>query len=89
MIFTVPGPILKGSTTLDGGEHLPSDAERERLFGQRDHLKQFGADLFEFLRDLDSVDFTESVAIPEQLVSAHRAGERVMLAQKRGTPESH
>ncbi len=47
MVFTLPG-ISKTTTTVQGGEHLPSDEERLRLHGQSDHYKSFGYDLIEW-----------------------------------------
>jgi phosphoglycolate phosphatase len=55
-IFSVPGP--KGSMlTVEGGEHLASDAERLAKFGQGDHFKMFGHDLPGFLAELPGGSF--------------------------------
>jgi len=51
LIFSVPGPKMS-VLTVEGGEHLASDAERLRVFGQADHLKLFGRDLPDFLAGL-------------------------------------
>jgi phosphoglycolate phosphatase len=47
MVFTLPG-ISRTATTVQGGEHLPSDEDRLRLHGQSDHYKSFGYDLIEW-----------------------------------------
>jgi SAM-dependent methyltransferase len=47
MVFTLPG-ISRTATTVQGGEHLPSDKDRLRLHGQSDHYKSFGYDLIEW-----------------------------------------
>jgi len=47
MVFTMPGISIK-STTVQGGEHLPSDKDRLLLHGQSDHFKSFGNDLIEW-----------------------------------------
>ncbi|MCG6859301.1 MAG: class I SAM-dependent methyltransferase [Salaquimonas sp.] len=52
MIFSIPGPYRDGPT-VEGGEHLPSDAERLEKFLQEDHFRLFGNDLEPFLRDLE------------------------------------
>lgn len=45
MIFTFPYSVaFSPSTTLEGGEHLDSDEERIRVFGQHDHVRKFGLD---------------------------------------------
>ena len=80
MIYSVPGPIRAGSLTEDGGEHFESDTERTQRFGQRDHYKRFGADLFDYLRRVS--DFNESATISREVLTKHRAGERVMVARK-------
>ena len=51
MIFSVPGPY-KGQSTVEGGEHLASDAERLAKFKQEDHFKLFGDDFVDTLDDL-------------------------------------
>jgi SAM-dependent methyltransferase len=55
-VFSVPGPKM-GMDTIEGGEHLGSDEERLRLFGQIDHFKQFGRDLPAFLAELPGGEF--------------------------------
>ncbi len=47
MVFTLPG-VSRVSETVQGGENLPSDAERMSLHGQSDHYKSFGYDLIEW-----------------------------------------
>jgi len=79
MIFSVPGPIREGTKTIDGGEKLISDAERVRLFGQKDHYKKFGYDLIEFLSGLNGTNFKPMVEIPADVRHRHSAGERVMV----------
>jgi len=54
MIFSIPGPYV-GQRTVEGGEHLFSDAERLEKFLQGDHFKLIGEDLFETLEDRKSV----------------------------------
>ncbi|MFD0918005.1 class I SAM-dependent methyltransferase [Pseudahrensia aquimaris] len=43
MIFSIPGPYLDRET-IEGGEHLSSDAERLEAFLQEDHFKLIGSD---------------------------------------------
>lgn len=47
MVFTLPD-VSRTSKTVQGGEFLPSDADRLRLHGQSDHYKSFGYDLIEW-----------------------------------------
>lgn len=82
MIFSVPGPIRPGSVTEDGGEYFATDEERTRRFGQRDHFKQFGADLLDYLNGHDKIHFRQA-SVPLEVIRLHRAGERVLIAQKR------
>ncbi len=56
-IFSVPGPHLDTATTVEGGEHLPDDAERVRRFGQADHVRRFGRDLPEYMQSLPNGRF--------------------------------
>lgn len=49
MIFSVPGPYMDRKTE-EGGEDLPSDAERLARFRQEDHFKLFGSDFVDHLR---------------------------------------
>jgi len=51
MIFSVPGPYA-GMPTREGGELLPTDADRLEQFLQEDHFKVFGDDFVEYVRDL-------------------------------------
>lgn len=45
MIFTFPySPTWSPDETIEGGEHLESDAERLSVFGQSDHVRKFGLD---------------------------------------------
>ncbi len=46
LIFSIPGPD-KGIETREGGEHLPTDEDRVREFGLRDHFKAFGDDFWD------------------------------------------
>jgi len=57
MIFSVPGPTTN-RVTIEGGEHLSSDAERLAKFGQRDHLKLFGQDLAQYMASIPGGDFS-------------------------------
>jgi phosphoglycolate phosphatase len=57
MIFSVPGPYMDRDT-VEGGEHLASDAERLEKFLQEDHFKLFGND---FVRHLGSIPGTRLV----------------------------
>lgn len=52
MAFTIPevGIARKRTQTVEGGEHLASDADRLREHGQGDHIRTFGLDLLEYLR---------------------------------------
>ncbi|MEC9342750.1 MAG: methyltransferase domain-containing protein [Pseudomonadota bacterium] len=51
MIFSVPGPY-HDRPTVEGGEHLASDAERLEKFLQEDHLRLFGDDLAPYLAEI-------------------------------------
>ena len=53
MIFSIPGPYI-GQPTIEGGEHLGSDAERLEQFLQEDHFKLIGDGFFETLDALPS-----------------------------------
>ena len=65
MIFSMPGPY-PGNPTVEGGEHLASDAERIARFGQWDHLKIFGDDFIPFLRDLKTVELIDDGVTDER-----------------------
>jgi phosphoglycolate phosphatase len=56
-IFSVPGPDARNDT-VEGGEHMASDAERLAAFGQEDHVRQFGKDLPEALEALPNGQFS-------------------------------
>ena len=68
-IFSVPGPQVDAPITIEGGEHLPDDAERVRKFGQADHVRRFGRDLLEFMESLPNGRFTK-----DDLTDRDRAG---------------
>lgn len=57
MIFSVPGPTTN-RITIEGGEHLSSDAERLAKFGQHDHFKLFGQDLAQHMASIPGGDFS-------------------------------
>lgn len=67
MIFCVPGPYMDRNT-VEGGEHLASDAERLERFLQEDHFKLFGLD---FVEGLSALPFAERV--PDGLTDERRA----------------
>jgi len=67
MIFSIPGPYV-GQRTVEGGEHLFSDAERLEKFLQGDHFKLIGEDLFETLDKLPG-----GQRIEEGVTNARRA----------------
>jgi hypothetical protein len=67
MIFTVPMSKLSGPNTIEGGEHL-TDEERQRRFGQHDHVKSFGIDFLDYCKTLPGTFTTFNV-------SAERAAE--------------
>lgn len=46
MIFSFPGPY-NDIDTKEGGEFLPSDADRAREFGVPEHIKIFGDDFYD------------------------------------------
>lgn len=50
MIFTIPF-VNRNTNTIEGGEVLPSDADRINIHGQKDHYKTFGNDLLEYLEN--------------------------------------
>lgn len=52
MVFTIPEyKITRGvRQTIEFGENLPTDQDRLREHGQRDHYKTFGTDLIEYLQ---------------------------------------
>jgi len=52
MIFSVPGPY-RDRPTVEGGEHLASDAERLEKFLQEDHVRLFGSDFLPFLQAIE------------------------------------
>ena len=64
MIFSVPGPYLDRQS-VEGGEHLASDAERLENFLQEDHYKMLGADFVEFLRNMEGGELLFDGITPE------------------------
>ena len=68
MVFSIPGPYL-GQPTIEGGEHLASDAERLETFLQEDHFKLIGDD---FPEKLDALPGGQRV---EERVSDTRRAE--------------
>lgn len=64
MIFSVPGPYLD-RPSVEGGEHLASDAERLENFLQEDHYKMLGADFVEFLRNMEGGELHFDGITPE------------------------
>jgi phosphoglycolate phosphatase len=71
MVFTVPGPY-QGHDTIEGGEHLPSDAERLEKFLQEDHFKLFGRDFAEGLYHVAGAQL-----LPDAVTDAMRAEVQV------------
>ena len=57
MIFSLPGPKMS-ALTVEGGEHLETDAERLAQFGQEDHFKAFGRDLIEKMEEAPGMSFS-------------------------------
>jgi phosphoglycolate phosphatase len=50
LVFTFPDLFYRfGLNSVEGGEFLPSDVQRIRLFGQCDHLKWLGVDFVSYL----------------------------------------
>jgi len=70
MVFTLPG-ISRTAMTVQGGEHLPSDEDRLRLYGQSDHYKSFGYDLLEWFNSAKGCFWP--MDIPADVRSALRA----------------
>ncbi|MFK5977644.1 MAG: methyltransferase domain-containing protein [Rhizobiaceae bacterium] len=64
MIFSVPGPYLDRQS-VEGGEHLASDAERLEKFLQEDHYKMLGADFVDFLRGMEGGALISDGITPE------------------------
>jgi len=79
MIFTIPF-INFSDMTIEGGENLPSDAERLRIHGQGDHYKTFGKDLLDYFNEFDgafsqasvSFDVRHSIGAPNDVVYVFR-----------------
>ncbi len=58
MIFTVPYSSLRApEKTVEGGELLPSDDDRLRVFGQADHVRRFGRDFLDHMAGVEKTDF--------------------------------
>lgn len=62
-IITVP---MNGLMTTDEDPNLADPRERERRFGQHDHLRLYGAD---FVQRLETTGFQVEIAIPGQTMS--------------------
>ena len=75
MIFCVPGPYMDRDT-LEGGEHLATDADRLEQFLQEDHFKLFGRD---FVAGLAALPHAELV--PDGLTDERRAEIGVRAGQ--------
>jgi SAM-dependent methyltransferase len=66
MIFTFPFSLSwSPETTEQGGEDLPSDADRLRVFGQHDHVRRFGLDFEPILGSMDGCKLTTD-GVPDE-----------------------
>lgn len=73
MIFTIP--FNAGVKCRQGGEYLPDNESRERIFGQYDHLKIFGGDFLDVFKWLDCA--FELLTPPQEYVNAHLCNDMV------------
>jgi SAM-dependent methyltransferase len=79
-IFSVPGPDPDAPTTIEGGEHLPDDAERVRTFGQADHVRRFGRDLLEFMESLPNGKFSrDDITVQDRAAISVKPGSNRFL----------
>ena len=85
MVFTVPGPY-DIPETLEGGEHLKSDAERLERFLQEDHVRLFGRDLRPWLAARpDGALLPDPVSEERRAEIAVRPGKVVPFLWQRST----
>lgn len=87
MVFTIPDEyIMKGIVkSVEGGEHLPSDEERLKKFGQGDHYKSLGLDFIEYLKTtFSTVELLADRRSPDcqELMDKHNARGIVFFCQK-------
>jgi SAM-dependent methyltransferase len=87
MVFTIPDEyIMKGIVkSVEGGEHLSSDKDRLKNFGQGDHYKWLGLDFIEYLKTKFST--VELLADrrnqdSKELIDKHNAWGIVFFCQK-------
>ncbi len=82
MIFSIPGPYA--GPTREGGEHLPTDAERLEQFLQEDHYKMIGEDLHDVLDSLpDGHVLAEGVSDEERAEISVRPGKAPFFIWKK------
>ena len=83
MIFSVPGPDMS-KPTVEGGEHMASDAERIAAFGQFNHLRRFGNDLPTFLKAHAGAQFSWDGLTSEEraTLGANPGSNRFMIWTK-------
>jgi len=60
MIFTFPFPkVNRPAETQEGGELLPSDEDRLRVYGQHDHVRRFGTDFLTHMAQVEGVSLRQ------------------------------
>lgn len=85
-IFQVPQDLKRETTFEDPS--ITDPEQRRRLFGQYDHVRVYGHDYFDLLRqagfEAEAVDYTQK--FPPEMVDRYRlaAGELVPLVRKPG-----
>ena len=75
MVFTIPG-VRQDIDSIEGGENLPSDEERLKYHGQRDHYKTFGKDLYQHMDSKNGLfneasifeEIRNSISAPKDIV---------------------
>jgi len=84
MIFSVPGPY-RDRLTVEGGEHLATDAERLDRFLQEDHFRLFGADFVEYLADMPGGELlADGVTDADRATIAVRPGKAPFFVWRKG-----
>ena len=80
-------PVYKLSTTLED-QSITDPAERERLFGQRDHVRKFGKDYADRLRKsglaIEENQFVMEIS-PENVKRFALAPDEILFVCKKGT----
>jgi predicted SAM-dependent methyltransferase len=71
MVFTIP-PVYMNRSTIQDGENLPSDEDRIRMHGQKDHYKTFGKDFVEWFQERSDGSFW-AMSIPDDVRAINSA----------------